>query len=137
MVAVITGEGGSGGALALCTSDRLLMLENAFLSVISPEGCAAILWRSASSASDAARALQLGAQQLLHSGIATSVIPEPAGGAQANPGACARTIRDVLIRDLDELHDVLPADLLTGREQRFSRLGGAASMTVLTTDIAS
>ena len=103
VVAVITGEGGSGGALALCTSDRLLVLENAFLSVISPEGCAAILWRSASSAPAAARALQLGAPQLLHSGIATSVVPEPAGGAQADPAACARTLREIIIREIDEL----------------------------------
>ncbi len=107
VVAVITGEGGSGGALALCTSDRLLVLENAFLSVISPEGCAAILWRSASSAPAAARALQLGAPQLLHSGIATSVVPEPTGGAQADPAACAKTLREIIIREIDELHDDL------------------------------
>nr|WP_245884500.1 acetyl-CoA carboxylase carboxyltransferase subunit alpha [Glaciihabitans tibetensis] len=137
VVAVITGEGGSGGALALCTSDRLLVLENAFLSVISPEGCAAILWRSASSAPAAARALQLGAPHLLHSGIATSVVPEPVGGAQADPAACARTLREVIVRELEELNDVSPADLLSGRQERFSRLGGAALMTPLTTEIAS
>ncbi|WP_344097109.1 acetyl-CoA carboxylase carboxyltransferase subunit alpha [Microbacterium deminutum] len=137
VVAVITGEGGSGGALALCTSDRLVVLENAFLSVISPEGCAAILWRSASSAPAAARALQLGAPQLLHSGIATSVVPEPVGGAQADPAACAQTLREIIIREIDELDDISPADLLSGREQRFSRLGGAALMVPLTTDIAS
>ncbi len=137
VVAVITGEGGSGGALALCTSDRLLVLENAFLSVISPEGCAAIFWRSASSAPAAARALQLGAPQLLHSGIATSVVPEPAGGAHADPAACAKTLREIIIREIEELHAVSPADLLSGREQRFSRLGGSALMTPLMTDIAS
>jgi acetyl-CoA carboxylase carboxyl transferase alpha subunit/acetyl-CoA carboxylase carboxyl transferase beta subunit len=133
VVAVVTGEGGSGGALALCTSDRLLVLENAFLSVISPEGCAAILWRSASSAPAAASALQLGAPQLLGSGIATSLVPEPAGGAQADPAACARTLRDLIIRDLDDLHDLPPAALLSGREQRFSLLGGATTLTTLTT----
>ena len=137
VVAVITGEGGSGGALALCTSDRLLVLENAFLSVISPEGCAAILWRSASSAPAAASALQLGAPQLLHSGIATSVVPEPVGGAQADPDAVAGTLREIITRELDELHGLAPDDLLGRREQRFSRLGGAATMTPLTTDIAS
>lgn len=136
VIAVITGEGGSGGALALCTSDRLLVLENAFLSVISPEGCAAILWRSASSAPDAARALQLGAPHLLNSGIATSVVPEPAGGAQADPAACARTLREMILRELDVLQDISPADLLSGREQRFSRLGGSV-MTPLITDLAS
>lgn len=137
VVAVITGEGGSGGALALCTSDRLLVLENAFLSVISPEGCAAILWRSASSAPTAARALHLGAPHLFDSGIATSVVPEPAGGAQADPAACARTLRDILVREIDELQNVSPAELLDGREERFSRLGGTALMAPLTTDIAS
>jgi len=137
VVAVITGEGGSGGALALCTSDRLLVLENAFLSVISPEGCAAILWRSASSAPAAASALQLGAPQLLHSGIATSVVPEPTGGAQADPAACAKTLREIIIREIDELHEISPADLLSGREQRFSRLGGVALTTPLTSEIAS
>ncbi|MGC5220987.1 acetyl-CoA carboxylase carboxyltransferase subunit alpha [Micromonospora sp. DT81.3] len=137
VVAVITGEGGSGGALALCTSDRLLVLENAFLSVISPEGCAAILWRSASSAPAAATALQLGAAQLLHSGIATSVVPEPPGGAQADPAACARTLREIILREIDELSDVSPDDLLSGREQRFSQLGGGELMTPMTTDIAS
>jgi acetyl-CoA carboxylase carboxyl transferase subunit beta len=114
----------------------LLVLENAFLSVISPEGCAAILWRSASSAPAAARALQLGAPQLLDSGIATSVLPEPAGGAQADPAACADTLRDIIIREIEELETFSPADLLMGREQRFSRLGSAAPMTLLTTDIA-
>jgi acetyl-CoA carboxylase carboxyl transferase beta subunit/acetyl-CoA carboxylase carboxyl transferase alpha subunit len=137
VVAVITGEGGSGGALALCTSDRLLVLENAFLSVISPEGCAAILWRSASSAPEAARALQLGAVHLLHNGIATAVVPEPTGGAQADPAACARTLREILVRQLDELKNVPPSALLSGREERFAKLNGAALMTPLSTDIAS
>jgi acyl-CoA carboxylase subunit beta len=125
VVSVITGEGGSGGALALCTSDRLLMLENAFLSVISPEGCAAILWRTASSAPAAARALQLGTRHLLDSGVATSVIAEPEGGAQADPMACAISLRAALLQELDELSQLTPAELLALRHQRFSRLGSA------------
>lgn len=137
VVAVITGEGGSGGALALCTSDRLLVMENAFLSVISPEGCAAILWRSASSAPVAARALHLGAPHLVDSGIATSIVAEPPGGAQADPVACARALRDVLVREVDDLKNVSPGDLLAGREERFSKLGGTALLAPLTTDIAS
>ena len=135
VVAVITGEGGSGGALALSTSDRLLVLENAFLSVISPEGCAAILWRSAASAPTAARALRLGAPQLLDSGIATSIVPEPPGGAQADPDGCARRLREALIREIDELRAVPAAELLAGREHRFSRLGGAAMTTPLVTEL--
>jgi acetyl-CoA carboxylase carboxyl transferase subunit beta len=136
VVAVITGEGGSGGALALCTSDRLLVLENAFLSVISPEGCAAILWRSASAAPTAARALQLGAPQLLDSGIATAVVPEPPGGAQADPVECARVLREMLVREIDELRDVPAAELLSGRERRFSRLGGTAVTTPFAIELA-
>lgn len=136
VVAVITGEGGSGGALALCTSDRLLVLENAFLSVISPEGCAAILWRSAASAPDAARALRLGAGHLLESGVATSVVPEPSGGAGADPAACARTLRAAVVRELDELRGVSAADLLASREERFRRLDGSVLTAPLLDDLA-
>lgn len=137
VVAVITGEGGSGGALALCTSDRLLVLENAFLSVISPEGCAAILWRSASSAPAAARALRLGATHLLDNGIATAVVPEPPGGAQTDPSGFARTLRNTLIQELDELADIRPDNLLSGRQERFAQLGGTALAAPVKTDIAS
>lgn len=123
VLSVITGEGGSGGALALCTSDRMLVLENAFLSVISPEGCAAILWRTAASAPSAARALRLGPQQLLESGVASSVVPEPPGGAAADPMAAAAMLRTAIARELSELVD-LPEDvLLAEREARFSRIG--------------
>lgn len=128
VVSVITGEGGSGGALALCTSDRLLVQENAFLSVISPEGCAAILWRTAASAPDAARALQLGARQLHESGIATAVVSEPNGGAQVDPVGCARLLRVALVRELDELVGIAPAVLLASRERRFSGLGGPVAV---------
>ena len=123
IVSVITGEGGSGGALALCTSDRMLVLRNAFLSVISPEGCAAILWRTASSAPSAARALHLGPQHLLDSGVATSVVPEPDGGVAADPMAAAAALRIALIHDLTELAAIPVAALLAAREQRFSRIG--------------
>lgn len=132
IVSVITGEGGSGGALALCTSDRLLMLENAFLSVISPEGCAAILWRSATSAPAAARALQLGAGHLKDSGIATSVVPEPPGGAQSDPAACAQALREALVADLKELAGMPAGALLAAREQRLSRLGSRPALAIST-----
>ncbi len=123
VVAVVTGEGGSGGALALCTSDRLLVLENAFLSVISPEGCAAILWRTAASAPAAARALRLGAEHLIETGIATRVVPEPPGGAQADPLSCAQQIRAELVRELRQICAVPLTVLLALRELRFSHLG--------------
>ena len=124
VVAVVTGEGGSGGALALCTSDRLLVLENAYLSVISPEGCAAILWRTATAAPAAARAMQLGAPHLYRSGIATSVVPEPPGGAHTDPVAAADLLRAALLRELDELSRVDVTTLLAERSRRLSGMDG-------------
>jgi acetyl-CoA carboxylase carboxyl transferase alpha subunit/acetyl-CoA carboxylase carboxyl transferase beta subunit len=124
IIAVITGEGGSGGALALCTSDRLLVQQNAYLSVISPEGCAAILWRTAASAATAARAMRLGAAHLHESGVATSVVAEPPGGAHADPIAAARLVREALLRELDDLSGLDVATLVDARFQRLSRIGG-------------
>ncbi|MGY1824451.1 acetyl-CoA carboxylase carboxyl transferase subunit alpha [Geodermatophilus sp. SYSU D00079] len=124
VVAVVTGEGGSGGALALCTSDRLLVLENAYLSVISPEGCAAILWRTAVAAPAAARAMRLGAAHLQASGIATSVVPEPPGGAHTDPLAAARLLRAALLRELADVGRLDPAALLDARSRRLARIGG-------------
>jgi acyl-CoA carboxylase subunit beta len=124
IVSVVTGEGGSGGALALCTSDRLLVLENAYLSVISPEGCAAILWRTASAAATAARAMRLGAAHLAESGIATSVVAEPPGGAHADPEGAARLLRAALLRELDDLSGRDPAALVASRASRLSGIGG-------------
>ena len=122
VVSVITGEGGSGGALALCAADRLLMLEHSFLSVISPEGCAAILWREAAEAPRAARALRLGPQTLRTLGIAHRIVPEPAGGAQANPTEAGLRIRDALIDELDALCDQSVEYLLDDRVRRFDVL---------------
>src|SRR5206468_11539446 len=127
IVAVVTGEGGSGGALALCTSDRLLVLENAYLSVISPEGCAAILWRTATAAPAAARAMRLGATHLYETGIATSVLPEPPDGAHIDPAAIAQTLREALLRELDELGRLDVPTLLEARSRRLSRIGGGAA----------
>src|SRR4051795_4758749 len=123
IVAVVTGEGGSGGALALCTSDRLLVLQNSYLSVISPEGCAAILWRTATAAATAARAMRLGATHLYESGIATSVVAEPPGGSHADPTAAARLVREALLRELDDLSRLDTATLLSTRSRRLERIG--------------
>jgi acetyl-CoA carboxylase carboxyl transferase alpha subunit/acetyl-CoA carboxylase carboxyl transferase beta subunit len=123
IVAVVTGEGGSGGALALCTSDRLLVLENAYLSVISPEGCAAILWRTATAAPTAARAMRLGATHLCTAGIATSVVPEPPGGAHTDPLAAADALREALLVELAELSGVDAAALVEARSRRLARIG--------------
>src|SRR3954469_3375202 len=124
VVAVVTGEGGSGGALALCTSDRLLVLQNAYLSVISPEGCAAILWRTATAAASAARAMRLGAAHLHESGIATSVVAEPPGGAHADPLRAARLVREALLRELEDLSRLDVTALLNARSRRLSHIGG-------------
>ncbi len=122
VVSVITGEGGSGGALALCAADRLLMLENSFLSVISPEGCAAILWRNAAQAPTAARALRLGPKPLLDLGIADSIVPEPPGGAQGDLVGAARRIRRAVVAELESLGSMSPQEREAERVRRFELL---------------
>ncbi|MFG1919641.1 acetyl-CoA carboxylase carboxyltransferase subunit alpha [Micromonospora sp. NPDC048898] len=123
VLAVITGEGGSGGALALAVADRVLMLENAVYSVISPEGCAAILWPDRSAAPQAARALRLTAPDLCRLGVVDEVVPEPAGAAHDDPAETARRLRAALLTNLLPLLDVPPAMLVRLRRQRFRRFG--------------
>lgn len=127
IVSVVTGEGGSGGALALATADRLLMLANTFYSVISPEGCAAILWRSATAAPEAARALCLTAADLLRLGIADAVVPEPPGGSQADPPAAAALLRAAVRAALTEVCDLDVTSLLAERRRRFRSVGQLSS----------
>jgi acetyl-CoA carboxylase carboxyl transferase alpha subunit/acetyl-CoA carboxylase carboxyl transferase beta subunit len=137
VVSVITGEGGSGGALALATADRVLMLENAFYSVISPEGCAAILWRSRDAAPDAARALRITAPQLLDLGVVDAVVPEPAEGAHTAPRETAANLRSGVLEQLDDL-DGLPAEaLLAHRYERFRAFGGWPSAADLAEQVRS
>ncbi len=123
VVSVITGEGGSGGALALATADRLMVCENAFFSVISPEGCAAILWRSAEAAPLAARALRLTAPDLLALGAADEIVPEPPGGSQQDPDAATAAVRRSLHVALDELCALSADELLTRRHARLRTAG--------------
>ncbi|GAA2718209.1 acetyl-CoA carboxylase carboxyltransferase subunit alpha [Micromonospora olivasterospora] len=130
VVAVVTGEGGSGGALALAVADRVLMLERAVYSVISPEGCAAILWPDSSAAPQAARALRLTAPDLCRLGIADEVVAEPAGGTQADPAAAAELLRAAVLANLTPLLDVPPATLVRRRRQRFRRFGAARAGAV-------
>jgi acetyl-CoA carboxylase carboxyl transferase alpha subunit len=127
VVAVVTGEGGSGGALALGVADRVLMFDSATYSVISPEGCAAILWRSPAQAPAAAAALGLDARRLLASGIVDGVVPEPEGGAHRDPGAAAEALRAALEAVLGELVDLPPGELLRRRRARLRGLGQAVS----------
>ncbi|MGC5334587.1 acetyl-CoA carboxylase carboxyltransferase subunit alpha [Micromonospora sp. DT62] len=125
VVAVITGEGGSGGALALAVADRVLMLQHAVYSVISPEGCAAILWPDRGAAPQAARALRLTAPDLCRLGIVDDLVPEPAPAAHHDPQAAARALREAVLAHLLPLLDVPPATLVRRRRQRFRRFGAA------------
>lgn len=123
VIATIIGEGGSGGALALAVADRVLMLENATYSVITPEGCAAILWRDADFAPQAAEALRPTAPQLLEIGAIEAVVSEPRGGAHNHPEATAQRLGDALARTLAELDQVPPLERRRRRRERFRRLG--------------
>ncbi|MEZ4424875.1 MAG: acetyl-CoA carboxylase carboxyltransferase subunit alpha [Gemmatimonadota bacterium] len=123
IVSCVIGEGGSGGALALGVSDRILMLEHSVYSVISPEGCAAILWRSAEHRERAAEALKLTSQDLLRLGVADEVIPEPAGGAHSDPDLVADTLAEALDRNLCQLERLPEDELLAQRWEKFERMG--------------
>jgi acetyl-CoA carboxylase carboxyl transferase subunit alpha len=118
-VAVITGEGGSGGALAIAVADRVLMQENSIYSVISPEGCASIMWRDSSKKDIAAAALRITAKDNLEMGFCDEVIPEPAGGAQLDYDAAAASVAEVLDRHLSELGRLPLQQLLDGRYKKF------------------
>lgn len=123
IVVLVTGEGGSGGALALGVGDRVLILEYAVYSVISPEGCAAILWKDQERKAQAAEAMRLTAPDLLRFGIVDQIVPEPLGGAHADPAACARRLGDELAKVLEELGRKPVDRLLEERYRRFRKLG--------------
>ena len=122
-VAVVIGEGGSGGAIAIAVADRVLMLEHAIYSVISPEGCASILWRSGDEAAQAAEALRMTAQDLDKLGVIDEVITEPVGGAQRDPESQIDRVGDAIARALDELKDVPSGELVTRRRDKFMAMG--------------
>ena len=122
MVAVIVGEGGSGGAVALASAERVLMLEHAVYSVISPEGCASILWRTAEKAPEAAEAMKVSAQELKKLGVIDRIVPEPVGGAHRNQAAAAVTLGEALGEELDALADRPAEELVRLREERFLKL---------------
>ena len=122
-VAVVIGEGGSGGALGIGVSDRVLILENAYYSVISPEGCAAILWKHRKHAPEAAEALKLTARDLRELKLVDDVIPEPLGGAHQDQEAAIAHLRITVIRHLDELSAIPMEKLLEQRYEKFRRMG--------------
>lgn len=119
MVAVIVGEGGSGGAVALASAERVLMLEHAVYSVISPEGCASILWRTADKAPEAAEAMKIDAQQLGKLGVIDRIVPEPMGGAHRDPAGMAASLAEAIGKELDALTGKAASDLIRQREERF------------------
>ncbi|HZH28858.1 MAG TPA: acetyl-CoA carboxylase carboxyltransferase subunit alpha [Azospirillaceae bacterium] len=123
MVSVVIGEGGSGGAIAIATADRVLMLEHAVYSVISPEGCASILWRNPQMAQDAAAALRLTAQDLKQLAVIDGVIPEPVGGAHRDSAQVFKSVGDAVWNALEELHGQDGGTLRTRRRQKFIEMG--------------
>ncbi|HSF11446.1 MAG TPA: acetyl-CoA carboxylase carboxyltransferase subunit alpha [Erythrobacter sp.] len=124
MVAVIVGEGGSGGAVALAAANRVLMLEHAVYSVISPEGCASILWRTSDKAADAAQAMKVTAQHLKRDGVIDRIVKEPVGGAHRDPATTARLLGAALTEELDLLGQQSGQQLIAAREERFLAIGG-------------
>lgn len=123
VIAVVIGEGGSGGALALGVANRVLMLEYAIYTVITPEGCAAILWENQEKAPDASEALKLTAQDLLELGVIDDIVPEPCGGAHRDMKGMTLCLQEVLTRYLAELLPISPKDLQRERHEKFRRMG--------------
>jgi acetyl-CoA carboxylase carboxyl transferase subunit alpha len=123
VVAVVIGEGGSGGAIGIGVADRVFMLQNAYYSVISPEGCASILWRNSVRAPDAANALKLTAEHLLKLGIIDDVIPEPSGGAHHDPQFVATNLSKLVLKAIKELSAIPAPELMEARYAKFRRLG--------------
>jgi acetyl-CoA carboxylase carboxyl transferase subunit alpha len=123
IITVVIGEGGSGGALAIAVADVVLMFENSIYSVISPEGCASILWRDGKQAPQAAEALRLTALHLERLGVVDGVLPEPVGGAHRDPDTAAATLREAVSRHLEALDGVSPGERVRRRREKFRRLG--------------
>nr|CAI78455.1 Acetyl-CoA carboxylase, alpha subunit [uncultured Latescibacterota bacterium] len=123
IVVVVIGEGGSGGALAIGVGDRVLMLEYSVYSVISPEGCASILFRDAARASEAAEAMKITARDLQELGVIDEIVPEPGGGAHRDPARTARNLGEAIERHLTELERLSPAELVRGRLDKFMAMG--------------
>lgn len=123
IIACIIGEGGSGGALGIAVADRVLMMDNAIYSVISPEGCAAILWRSRDMAGDAAEALKLTAPDLAESGIIDELVAEPQGGAHLDPEGAAQALREAIVRNLSDLEKLDAEQLVESRRAKYYAMG--------------
>jgi len=123
ILVVIIGEGGSGGALGIGVGDRILMLENAVYSVITPEGCAAILWKDQEKVEEAAKALRLTSQDLFNLGLIDEIIPEPRGGAHKDPEQTALNIKERIIKHLEELKKISPTEVAEKRYKKYRGIG--------------
>ena len=122
-IAIVIGEGGSGGAIALASSNKVLMLENAIYSVISPEGCATILWRDPKKMLDAAKAMKLSAKDLLELKIIDEIIPEPSGGAHRDKDLILENVRNALNKNLENFKQMSPEEIFDGRKNKFLKIG--------------
>jgi len=123
IICIIIGEGASGGALGIGVGDRILMMENSWYSVISPEGCAAILWRDAAQAPQAAEAMKVAPNDLMKLKVIDGIIPEPEGGAHTDPDAAAEAVKNAILKNLKELIKMPTEKLLEKRLDKFSRMG--------------
>ncbi len=123
VISIIIGEGGSGGALGIAVANRVLMLEYSIYSVISPEGCASILWKDSSKANEAARSLKFTAKHLKQFGVIDDVIPEPIGGAHADPGLMAATLKKAILEHIKELLNLSVTEIVNDRYLRFRNIG--------------
>jgi len=123
LIAVVVGEGGSGGAVALAAANRVLMFEHAVYSVISPEGCASILWRTSDKAADAAEAMKITANDLLALGVVDRIVTEPTGGAHRDPEAAIISLKESLVEEIAGLQALGPDELLAQRRAKFLAIG--------------
>ena len=122
-VSVITGEGGSGGAVAIATADKVMMLEHSIYSVISPEGCASILWRTRDRAKDAAKAMKITAKDLKRLGVIDQIVKEPVGGAHRTPDMAMKTVGAAVLKNIEALCELSPTELIKTRREKFLRIG--------------
>ena len=136
-IAIIIGEGGSGGAIALASSSKVLMLENAIYSVISPEGCATILWRDPKKMLDAAKAMKLSAKDLLELEIVDEIIAEPLGGAHRDKDLILENIRESLIKNLDQFKDMSSDEIFNNRKNKFLKIGRNKGFITSSEDLSS
>ena len=128
-ISIIIGEGGSGGAIALASSNKVIMLENSIYSVISPEGCASILWRDPGKSLEAAEAMKLSAQDLLRLNVIDDIIPEPLGGAHRNHDEIADNIKNVILENLNFFEGMDPEQIYDHRKNKFLKIGRDAGFT--------